>query len=133
MWWLPYCFNPMTIHAFLLILGGVLLNAMAQLLLKMATNKVGVIQASSALSLAALSALFAQWPMVLGLLCYGMSLLIWLMALSRVDVTLAYPMLAIGYVLNAMAAQHFLGESISLQRWLAIGIIMLGVALLAKS
>lgn len=123
----------MTGYAFFLIISGVVLNALAQFLLKMATNKVGVIEASSALSLSAMSALFMQWPMILGLFCYGFSLLIWLMALSRVDVTLAYPMLAIGYVINAVAAQHFLNEAMSLQRWAAIGIIMLGVALLAKS
>lgn len=123
----------MTGYAFFLIMSGVVLNALAQFLLKMATNKVGVIEASSALSLSAMSALFMQWPMVLGLFCYGFSLLVWLMALSRVDVTLAYPMLAIGYVINALAAQHFLNEAMSLQRWIAIGVIMLGVALLARS
>lgn len=123
----------MTSTALALILAGVVLNAAAQFLLKMATNKVGVIEASSALSLSAMSALFMQWPMVLGLFCYGFSLLIWLMALSRVDVSLAYPMLAIGYVINALAAQHFLGEVVSTQRWLAIGVIVLGVALLARS
>ncbi len=123
----------MTSYAAFLVLTGVVLNALAQFLLKMATNKVGVIEVSSALSLSAMSALFLQWPMVLGLLCYGVSLLIWLMALSRVDVTLAYPMLAIGYVINALAAQYFLQEVVSVQRWVAIGIIILGVALLARS
>ena len=123
----------MTTYAAVLILAGVLLNAVAQFLLKMATNKVGVIEVSSVLSMGAMSALFLQWPMVLGLFCYGFSLLIWLMALSRTDVSLAYPMLAIGYVVNALAAQHFLGEVINTQRWIAIGVIMLGVALLARS
>ncbi|MDX1668409.1 MAG: EamA family transporter [Limnobacter sp.] len=123
----------MTPLAFGMILSGVLLNAAAQFFLKMATNKVGVIQASSALSLSALSAIFLQWPMILGLLCYGFSLLVWLMALSRVDVTLAYPMLAIGYVVNALAAQAFLGEVVSAQRWVAIGFILIGVILLARS
>ncbi|GLR25745.1 MULTISPECIES: SMR family transporter [Limnobacter] len=123
----------MTPVALALILTGVGLNACAQFLLKMATNKVGVIEASSALSLSAMSALFLQWPMILGLFCYGFSLLVWLMALSRTEVSLAYPMLSIGYVVNAFAAQYFLGETVSLQRWLAIGVIVVGVALLARS
>lgn len=123
----------MTPLAFTLILSGVLLNAAAQFFLKMATNKVGVIQASSALSLSAINAIFFQWPMIVGLICYGVSLLVWLMALSRTDVTLAYPMLAIGYVVNAFAAQAFLGEIVSPQRWLAIGFILIGVVLLARS
>ena len=46
----------MTTYAALLVLSGVVLNALAQLLLKMATNKVGVIEASSALSLGARAA-----------------------------------------------------------------------------
>lgn len=123
----------MTTYAAILVISGVILNALAQLLLKMATNKVGVIEVSSTLSIGALSTLFLQWPMILGLFCYGISLLVWLMALSRVDVTLAYPMLAIGYVLNAFAAQYFLNEPVSLQRWVAIGVILIGVALLARS
>jgi multidrug transporter EmrE-like cation transporter len=123
----------MTPVTFGMILSGVLLNAAAQFFLKMATNKVGIIQISSALSLSALSSIFMQWPMILGLFCYGFSLLVWLMALSRTDVTLAYPMLAIGYVINAIAAQTFLGEIVTPQRWLAIGFILVGVILLARS
>lgn len=120
-------------YAVILILSGVLLNALAQFFLKMSTNKVGVIEVSNVLSANFMTSLFLQWPMVVGLLCYATSLLIWLMALSRVNVSLAYPMLAIGYVINALAAQHFLNETISMQRWIALGVITLGVALLARS
>lgn len=120
-------------NPFVLIIAGVLLNAVAQFLLKMATNRVGVIEVGALLSLSALNALFVQWPMILGLLCYGLSLIIWLMALSRVDVSLAYPMLSLGYVINAVAAHYLLGEVVSLQRWLAIGVILVGVLILARS
>ncbi|NJM33205.1 MAG: EamA family transporter [Limnobacter sp.] len=123
----------MTPLALGLVLGGVALNALAQFLLKMATNRVGIIEAGSAASLSALTGIFWQWPMIVGLAAYGVSLLVWLMALSRTDVSLAYPMLSLGYVFNALAAQHFLGEAVSVQRWIAIGVILLGVALLARS
>lgn len=123
----------MTLNAFLLILTGVILNAAAQFFLKLATNKVGVIEASSALSVSAMTAIFLQWPMILGLICYGVSLLVWLMALSRTDVSLAYPMLSLGYVMNAVAAHYYLGEMVSAQRWVAIGVILIGVILLARS
>jgi multidrug transporter EmrE-like cation transporter len=123
----------MNTYAAILVLSGVILNALAQLFLKMATNKVGVIELSSLFSLGAMSVLFLQWPMLLGLFCYGFSLFIWLVALSRVDVTLAYPMLAIGYIINAFGAQYLLNEPVSIQRWLAIGVIILGVVLLARS
>ncbi len=120
-------------QALWLVLSGVLLNAAAQLLLKMATERTGVLELHHMASIAGISALLLQWPMVLGLLCYGVSLLIWLMALSRVEVSLAYPMLALGYVCNAFAAQWLLNEMVSPMRWLGIAIIVLGVIVLSRS
>jgi drug/metabolite transporter (DMT)-like permease len=55
------------------------------------------------------------------------------MGLSRTDVTIAYPMLSLGYVVAAAGAWLFLGEAVSPQRLLAIAVIMVGVALLARS
>ena len=53
--------------------------------------------------------------------------------LSRVDVTIAYPLLSLGYIVNAVGAWYFLGETMSAQRMLAVGVIIVGVALLARS
>ncbi|AMO99801.1 eamA-like transporter family protein [Collimonas arenae] len=53
--------------------------------------------------------------------------------MSRVDVTIAYPMLSMGYIISAVGAWYFLGEAISAQRLLAIGIIIVGVVLLTRS
>ncbi len=123
----------MTPFAFGLILVGVLLNAAAQFFLKMATNSLGVLHINHFFSFQNLGHMLTQWPLLVGLCSYGLSLVIWLMALSRTDVTLAYPMLAIGYIINALAAQAFLGEIVSVQRWLATAIIFIGVVLLARS
>ena len=56
----------------------------------------------------------------------------WILALSRVDVTIAYPMLSLGYVVTALAAWVFLGEVLSLSRVLGIRIVILGVFILAR-
>jgi multidrug transporter EmrE-like cation transporter len=58
---------------------------------------------------------------------------VWIMALSRVPVSIAYPMLSIGYVINAIVAYYWLGESVSLIRLVGIGIIVLGVVVVARS
>jgi drug/metabolite transporter (DMT)-like permease len=58
---------------------------------------------------------------------------VWIIGLSRVDVTVAYPMLSLGYILNALGAWYFLGEAVSPQRLLAIGVILVGVALIART
>ncbi len=77
--------------------------------------------------------LATQLPIIGGLSCYVISVVVWIIGLSRVDVTIAYPLLSIGYIVNAIGAWYFLGEVLSLQRMLAIGIIIIGVALLVKS
>jgi len=55
------------------------------------------------------------------------------MALSRVPVSVAYPMLSIGYLLNAIAAWAWFGEALGAQKLLGIGFIILGVWLIARS
>ena len=123
----------MTLQAFLLVITGVLLNAMAQLLLKAGTNAVGTIEFSLQSAWPTFVQVISQLPILGGLACYGFSVVVWVMALSRTDVSLAYPMLSIGYIVNALGAYWWLGESLSMQRWAAIGVIFVGVVLLARS
>ena len=69
----------------------------------------------------------------LGLLCYAVSVVVWLLALSRVDVSLAYPMLSVGYIVNAVAAWQLFGEPMNIGKVVGIGIIIVGVYVLARS
>jgi multidrug transporter EmrE-like cation transporter len=112
----------MTVASFSLILVGVLLNAAAQLLLKAGTNAMP------------LGLRLAIEPHILGgLACYVVSVVVWVIALSRVQVSIAYPMLSIGYVVNAIAAWYLLGEAVSGMRLAGMGIIVLGVFIVARS
>ncbi len=123
----------MNLSSFTLILTGVLLNAVAQLALKASVRDVGEIGlALSGSGGVALRLLSEPWLWV-GLFCYGISVIVWILALSRVDVSIAYPMLSIGYVVNAVAAWAWFGEALSLARVGGIGIIILGVFVLARS
>ena len=112
----------MSLASFAIILVGVLLNAAAQLLLKAGTNAMP------------LGPRLAIEPHILGgLACYVVSVVVWVIALSRVPVSIAYPMLSIGYVVNAVAAYYLLGESVTPMRLAGIGIIILGVFVVARS
>jgi drug/metabolite transporter (DMT)-like permease len=122
--------NPIS---FALILTGVMLNAGAQLLLKAGVNAVGRFEFSAANALPIGIKLATQLPIVGGLACYAISVVIWILALSRVDVSIAYPMISLGYVVNALAAWYFFGEIVSLQRVAGIGVILLGVYIMARS
>ncbi len=115
------------------ILTGVLLNAAAQLLLKAGTNAVGQFQ-FSAENIIPIGLKLAFEPHVLGGVgCYVVSLWVWILGLSRVDVSTAYPMLSIGYILNAIAAWYLFGESLTAQKMVGIGLILVGVFLVARS
>jgi multidrug transporter EmrE-like cation transporter len=123
----------MSLSTFGFILTGICLNALAQLLLKAGTNAVGAIHLTADTWLATGIKLATQLPIIGGLTCYVVSVMVWIIGLSRVDVTIAYPLLSLGYVINAIGAWYFLGEAVSAERVLAIGIIIVGVILLTRS
>ena len=123
----------MTSSAFAFLFTGVLLNAGAQLLLKAGTNALGVISLTRENWWDVLWKMGTQGHFVAGVACYMVSLLVWIMGLSRVPVSVAYPMLSLGYVINAVAAFYLFGETVTVARWLGIGFIVLGVWLVARS
>jgi len=123
----------MTLVSFGFLLAGVLLNAVAQLLLKAGTNAVGQFEYSMA-NLLPIGFRLATEPHIFGgLCCYVVSVAVWIAGLSRVPVSVAYPMLSLGYVVNAALAYWLFGESITLQKTLGIVFIIIGVYLVARS
>lgn len=124
----------MNLSTFAFIITGVLLNAAAQLLLKAGTNALGgAIHLTADNWFATGLKVATQLPILAGLACYAISLVVWIIGLSRTDVTIAYPMLSLGYVVSAFGAWIFLGEIVSPQRMMAIAVIMVGVVLLART
>ena len=125
--------QSMTWAAFALVMTGVLLNAVAQLALKASVSDTGIISLDmQSLMSSAVSLATNLWLWV-GLICYGVSVVVWILALSRVDVSIAYPMLSIGYIVNAIAASHLFNEPLGIGKVVGIGIIIVGVYVLARS
>jgi len=116
-----------------LILAGVLLNAAAQLLLKAGARAIGDVSLNLANAGMLLERAAFNAPILGGLACYVVSVGVWILALTRVDVSVAYPMLSVGYVVNAVAAWALFAEQLSAQRMAGIGIIVLGCFLVARS
>ena len=123
----------MSVTAFALLMTGVLLNAGAQLLLKAGTNALGVITLSRDTWTETLMRMATQGHFILGAACYVLSLFVWILGLSRVPVSIAYPLLSVGYIINAIAAHYLFGEDVTTTRWLGIGFIVVGVYLVAKN
>ncbi|HTQ77138.1 MAG TPA: EamA family transporter [Burkholderiales bacterium] len=104
------------------ILLAVLLGTAAQLLLKAGTNATPV------------GIGLALEPRILGgIACYAVSLVAWVLALSKTPVSVAYPMVSLGFALNAVLAWWLLGEALTLQRAAGIAVIIAGVFLIARS
>lgn len=121
----------LTDFAFLLL--GVLLNAAAQLGLKAATAVTGPIRGDTGAAMAAAQKLLLVPAFWLALLAYGVSVLTWIVGLSRVPVSQAYPLLSLGYVVTALLAWQLFAEPVSALRWTGIGVIIVGVWLVSRS
>jgi len=115
------------------LLLGVFLNAGAQLLLKAGAQRISDMSFSLA-NFIPISMQLATNPfIILGIICYVISVIIWIGVLSRVDVSVAYPMISLGYVVNAIAAYYLFGEALSAMRMSGIFIILIGVYMVARS
>lgn len=117
------------------ILVAVLLGVVGQLLLKMGITQVGTLVFGS--DLAGLIQLglqvFGNLKVLGGFAAYGLSSLFWIVVLSKVDLSLAYPMLALNYVLVPLTAWLFLGEQVPTLRWLGAGVVIIGVVIISRT
>ena len=116
-----------------LILAGVLANALGQVLLKRGMLDVGRFEFSAS-NIAPISSRIAGTPSIwLGLGCYVLSFTLWLMVLSRVDVSYAFPFMSLGYVVTTIAGHRYFDETISATRLVGIALICVGVVVLART
>ncbi len=109
-----------------------MLNAGAQLLLKAGMSQIGHFEFSLANAVPIGVRVMGNVPIITGLTMYVVSVAVWLLVLSRVPVSFAYPMLSIGYIVNAIAAFYLFGEPLTSIRMLGIFIIISGVYLVAQ-
>ncbi len=117
----------------LIILGCVVLNTIAQLSLKMGMKQIGHFEFSVG-NLVPVSLKIAGNPFIFGgVVSFAFSLALWVLALSRVDVSYAYPMTSLGYITTALAGFWILQEPLTPTRMLGIAVILLGVYLVSRS
>jgi multidrug transporter EmrE-like cation transporter len=118
---------------FSLILASILLGAAGQLLLKAGMSQVGQFEFTATNLLPIIGKVIINLPVLGGVTVYFISLVMWLMVLSRTEVSFAYPLISVGYLINAIAAYYLFGESLSPMRLMGICIIIVGVFLVARS
>ena len=111
------------------ILSSVALAVLGQLCLKGAMNRIGRIGRN---------ARSARWraglPLLgLGMIVYGLSTVLWLLALSRVELSFAFPFLGLSYVAIAVLARFVFGERLPRHRIVGSLLILLGVLAVSLS
>lgn len=117
-----------------LALMAPLIGTTGQILLKAAMNKVGKIGGEQIARPASLAIRLATDPMlILAAFLYFAGFLLWLVVLSRLELSKAYPILALSYCLVALASWLIFGEHISALRWAGISVICVGVIMVGFS
>ncbi len=116
-----------------LILGAVLLGVIGQLSMKHGMSQVKIITSGVGELAASLSKALMQPFVTAGFLLYGISALVWLMVLSRVELSYAYPMVSIGYVAVVILSRILFHEHVTGMRVLGIVVICAGVFLISRS
>lgn len=123
----------MTRSTVLLILANVAMTSFAQIILKvgMSSPEVARVFSAGVRPAGVVGVLFHPWVMT-GLVLYFAAALVWLLVLSKVDVSLAYPFVGLGFVVTMLLAWAFLGEVMTVTRVAGTFLIALGVVLLAS-
>jgi len=117
----------------LLILLSIAIAVGGQVLLKLGLNKIGSVNVSSLDSLGHLFLGIIKSPMVLaGLFCYVISAAIWLVVLSAVQLSFAYPFIGLTYVLILFISKFVLKEDVNPIRWVGAAIITIGVVVISR-
>lgn len=120
----------MSFKDFLLILLNVVFTVSGQLLLKQGMLQVGRISSMSNPA-SVLSRTFTNLYVLGGLGVYAFTSMIWLVVLSRVKLSIAYPMVSLGYVLSIVAAWLFFKEHVPTTRLVGGIVICVGVYLVS--
>lgn len=116
-----------------LVSVNIVFNVIGQLLLKFGMNRLGNFQLSlNTLPQVFLRAFFSPY-ILLGLGCYVTGFLIWLIVLAKAEVSYAYPLISLGYVLTAVMGWWLLGENVTWLRISGILVTCLGVFIISQS
>ncbi len=120
--------------ALVLIAICIVMGAVGQILMKNGMSQVGQIGGwNKLLDPGIFANIFTNYFVIGGLVLYAISAFLWLGALSSRSISFLYPMLSLAYVLTAILGSVFLKESISLLRWLGIGLVIIGCYMIFRS
>ena len=114
------------------ILIPVTAAAIGQMILKVGMNQVGAVKFGDGFMNGTIK-MFTNPYVLGGLAFFGANAFLWLIVLSREKLSFAYPMVAFAYVLTVLLSKFVLHEDVPLLRWGGLGVIIIGILLIARS
>ena len=116
-----------------LVLGlvAMVLVSAGQTSLKAGLNQMGGFKLADGLT--GLSKLLRTPWIIVGFACYGLSSILWLDVLSKLDFSLAFPMVGLTYVFTLLIGRYFFQETIGWERMVGVGFILSGIFFLVRS
>ncbi len=118
-------------HPFWILVIAVCLGVTGQMFLKQGLTQLGEYTLKTVL--AHLPQIFSNFLVLGGFLCYLASSILWIVVVSRVPLSYAYPMIGLGYVLIVFLSMVYLKEEVSLLRWIGVGVICLGIFIISRT
>lgn len=115
-----------------LILVIVAMGSTGQVFIKKGVSSTGGIKLEELLSAKLFSTVFEP-NILIGIILYAAASMLWLVVLSKAELSFAYPLIALGYVVTAFLATIYFRENITLIRWFGILLILGGVFLVSRS
>lgn len=115
------------------ILVSVIAGAVGQLMLKQGMTSIGAVTLSFDQLFNILWRIGTNPFVVVGLGIYVGGVVFWLAALSRVDLSYAYPFASLSYIVMLVAAWQLFNENISPLRILGTLVVCMGVLIISRS
>jgi len=118
---------------YIIVIISVIFNVIGQVLIKKGVDNlsIGDIELLDKIFLI-IKSIFSSW-ILLGFCSVFFASILWLFALTKLDLGSAYPFMSLSFILILFFGYFYLNESITLYKLLGVGFIMLGVSLVGKT
>lgn len=121
------------VFTLLIALVAILLLVGGQTLLKVGLNEIGGISLFEGNPVGSLLGLFRTPWIILGFICYGVSAILWLDVLSKLDFSLAFPLVSLTYVFSLIIGRFIFHDTVGLDRIVGVLLILGGLFFVVRS
>ena len=122
----------LTLHIFFLILLSTVFTVAGQLFFRKGMLDIGEISFSLQSLGKTLGETASNGYVISGFILFALGAIFWLVILSKVEVSYAYPIGSLGYILLLFASWLFLGETVPLSGWMGVLLICLGIFFITR-